>query len=78
MFLAAARALGDASPTRTDRDAPLFPPLEEIAEVSRRIALAVAAEARRQGLADPTLPEDLERRVVAARWEPRYARLRRR
>ncbi len=74
MFLAAARALGDASPTRTDRDAALFPPLEQIAQVSRRIALAVAAEARRQGLADPTAPGDLERLVDAARWEPRYVR----
>ena len=78
MFLAAARALGEVSPARTDHNAALFPPLEEISQVSRRIALAVGAEAQRQGLAEPTTPEELERRVDAARWEPRYPRLRRR
>jgi malate dehydrogenase (oxaloacetate-decarboxylating) len=76
MFLAAARALGEASPARNDRNAPLFPPLEEITEVSRRIALATGAEAQRQGLAEPTTPEELSRRVDAARWELRYPRLR--
>jgi malate dehydrogenase (oxaloacetate-decarboxylating) len=75
MFLAAARALGNASPTRTDRDAALFPPLEVITEVSRQIAVAVAAEAQREGLADPTRTEDPARLVDATRWEPRYARL---
>jgi len=78
MFLAAARALGEVSPARTDRNAALFPPLEEIGQVSRRIALAVGAEAQRLGFAEPTTPEELERRVDAARWEPRYPRLRRR
>jgi malate dehydrogenase (oxaloacetate-decarboxylating) len=78
MFLAAARALAEVSPTRTDRNAALFPPLEAITQVSRQIALAVAAAAQRQGLADSSAPEDLERLVDATRWEPRYARLRRR
>ncbi len=78
MFLAAARALGDASPARTDRNAALFPPLEEITQISRRIALATAAQAQREGLAEPTTPEELERRVDAARWDLCYPRLRRR
>ncbi len=78
MFLAAAHALGDASPARADRNAALFPPLEEITQISRRIALATAAQAQREGLAEPTAPEELERRVNAARWDLRYPRLRRR
>jgi len=78
MFLAAARALGDASPARADRNAALFPPLEEITQISRRIALATAAQAQREGLAEPTTPGELERRVDAARWDLRYAKLRRR
>ncbi len=77
MFLAAARALGAASPARIDRNAALFPPLEEITQISRRIALATAAQAQREGLAEPTTPEELERRVDAARWDLRYPRLRR-
>jgi malate dehydrogenase (oxaloacetate-decarboxylating) len=78
MFLAAARALGDASPARADRNAALFPPLEEITQISRRIALATGAQAQREGLAEPTTPAELERRVDAARWDQRYSRLRRR
>ena len=75
MFLASARALAAACPTRTDKNAPLFPPLENIRPVSRTIALATALEAQRQGLAEPTTPDELERRVDLTRWEPRYPRL---
>jgi malate dehydrogenase (oxaloacetate-decarboxylating) len=71
MFLAATRALGDASPSRTDRSAALFPPLEGITQISRRIAMAAAAQAQREGLAEPTTAEELERRVDAARWDLR-------
>ena len=78
MFLAAARALAEGTPARQDPDAGLFPPLGEIAQVSRRIALAVAAEAQRLGLAEPTSPEERARRVDASWWEPRYRPLRRR
>lgn len=75
MFLAAARALSDCSPAQTDPGASLFPALEDIRSVSRRIALVVAAEAQRAGLAEPTTPVELERRVAAKMWEPRYPRL---
>ncbi len=77
MFLAAAQALSDCSPILRDPDAPLFPPLGEIRDVSRRVALAVAAEARRSGLANPTLSEELERVVDSLRWVPRYRTIRR-
>ncbi|TAJ22866.1 MAG: oxaloacetate-decarboxylating malate dehydrogenase, partial [Nitrospirae bacterium] len=77
MFLAAARALSDCSPVLTDPAASLFPSLEEIRGVSRRIALAVAAEAQRAGAAEPTTPEELERRVDSTMWQPRYPQLRR-
>jgi malate dehydrogenase (oxaloacetate-decarboxylating) len=78
MFLAAARALAECSPAPTAPGAPLLPPLEEIVRVSRRVALAVAAEAQRQGLADPCSPEELGRRIDARWWTPRYRRMRRR
>jgi malate dehydrogenase (oxaloacetate-decarboxylating) len=78
MFLAAARALSECSPARTDPYSRLLPPLEEIRAVARRIALAVAAEAQRQGLAERLPPGECERRVDACRWEPRYQALRRR
>ncbi len=77
MFLAAARALADCSPARGDPDAPLFPPLEDIRQVSRRIALAVAAEAKGQGLTGRTGVVDLESLVDEMRWEPRYQPMKR-
>jgi hypothetical protein len=57
-------------------DAPLLPPLEDLPSVSRRIALAVGVEARRQGLAPQAPPEEWERALEARRWEPRYLSLR--
>jgi malate dehydrogenase (oxaloacetate-decarboxylating) len=75
MFVAAARALSDCSPARHDPQAALYPPVEDIRAVSKRVALAVAAEAQRAGLAEPGSPEELERRVAALMWVPHYARL---
>jgi malate dehydrogenase (oxaloacetate-decarboxylating) len=84
MFVAAAHALSEHSPARRnpgtaqgDPPASLFPMLEHVREVSRDIALAVGAEAQRAGLAEPTTPQELARRVDATMWTPRYARLRR-
>jgi malate dehydrogenase (oxaloacetate-decarboxylating) len=76
MFMAAARALADCSPARTKPDAALLPALEDLQQVSRRIALAVAAKAQEQGVAPRTAQVGLERLVDANWWEPRYPRLR--
>ena len=61
MFMAAARALADCSPARSDPAGALLPPLAESRRVSRTIALAVAAAAQREGLAVSCTAEDLER-----------------
>jgi malate dehydrogenase (oxaloacetate-decarboxylating) len=76
MFMAAAQALADCSPARIDLHAPLLPPLEDARRVSRRIALAVGTKAQQQDLAAPTTAAELECRVAARCWEPRYPRLR--
>jgi malate dehydrogenase (oxaloacetate-decarboxylating) len=76
MLLAAARALAECAPAARDPAGALLPPPAELRSVSRRVALAVGAEAQRQGLAEPTTPEELERRVDARRWEPRYLPMR--
>jgi malate dehydrogenase (oxaloacetate-decarboxylating) len=78
MLLAAARALAACAPAARDPAGALLPPLRELREVSRQVALAVGAEAQRQGVAQPTSAEELERRVDARRWEPRYLPMRRR
>ncbi len=72
MFVAAARALAEFSPALSDETASLFPALEEVRKVSRRVALAVATEAERAGLAETTTREEVERRIDEKMWIPRY------
>jgi malate dehydrogenase (oxaloacetate-decarboxylating) len=76
MFLAAARALAGASPARTDPAKPLLPPLDQIVPVSLRVAAAVADEAQAEGLVERGTTGDLEQRIAARWWEPRYRRMR--
>jgi malate dehydrogenase (oxaloacetate-decarboxylating) len=71
MFLAAARALADASPTRGNPAEPLLPPIESLRQVALRIALAVGLQARREGLAGNE-EDDLEALIRARMWEPAY------
>lgn len=75
MFMAASMALAEASPALSKPDAPLLPSLEGIRQVSRRIALAVAAEAQRAGVAERTQADEIARHVEQRMWVPRYARL---
>jgi malate dehydrogenase (oxaloacetate-decarboxylating) len=72
MFVAAARALSEWSPARRTPGASLYPALEQVRKVSRDVAIAVAKEAQRAGLAAPTSAHDLEKRTDARMWEPNY------
>lgn len=72
MFVAAARALSLASPSRRDPAHALYPPLEDVREVSRAVAMAVAATAVGDGVAEQRAPSDLEARINEAMWQPRY------
>ena len=74
MFVAAARALAEFSPALHDATASLYPALEGVRMMSRRVALAVAGEALRLGLANAASKEELERQIDAKVWIPRYAR----
>ncbi len=76
MFVAAARALSEMSPVHQDASAALFPPLEDVRTVSRQVALAVASEAVRSGLAEAHSPEELVNCIDAKMWQPRYFRYR--
>jgi malate dehydrogenase (oxaloacetate-decarboxylating) len=73
MFVAAARALAEFSPALHDPVASLFPALEEVRRISRRVAMAVAVEAQESGLSAPTMRDEMERRIEARMWTPRYA-----
>ncbi|MFZ0890242.1 MAG: NAD-dependent malic enzyme [Candidatus Binataceae bacterium] len=76
MLMAAATGLAQCSPAHKDPTAPLLPSLEQVREVSRAVALAVAAQAQREDLAEKTTPEELERKVAAKMWTPCYPRVR--
>jgi malate dehydrogenase (oxaloacetate-decarboxylating) len=72
MFMAAARALAALSPTRTDKTAPLLPPVDQLRPVALAVALAVARQAMADGVAEPCSEETLAERVSAHVWEPLY------
>lgn len=77
MFLAAARAIAELSPTKHDPRANLLPPLAEIQKVSLHVAIAVAAAAVAEGVANPPADGDLAALVKTKMWQPVYATYRR-
>jgi len=72
MLLAAARSLAEHSPARQNPHAPLLPALRDHREVALDIALAVAMEATRSGLAPKATRDELRERIRQARWVPEY------
>jgi malate dehydrogenase (oxaloacetate-decarboxylating) len=72
MLLAAARALAEFSPARSDPTAPLLPPVSQLRSIAVEIAVAVGREAQRTGHAPLTSPEELRSRVRDAQWTPTY------
>jgi malate dehydrogenase (oxaloacetate-decarboxylating) len=82
MFVAAALVLSEFSPALRDPGAALYPPLELVRDIARAVALAVAIEAQRAGVATSitkaTSVEEIGRRIDAKVWTPRYRKLKRR
>jgi malate dehydrogenase (oxaloacetate-decarboxylating) len=78
MLMAAARALAEISPARSDPNANLLPDVTDLRLVSYHVALAVAAQAIAEGLALP-LPQigQIEARIKIKMWEPLYRPFRR-
>jgi malate dehydrogenase (oxaloacetate-decarboxylating) len=72
MFMAAAKALADCSPVNTDPDANLLPPLMHIRDVSLQVAIAVAKEAIKAGIAKYDEIEPLEARIARMMWATEY------
>jgi malic enzyme len=72
MLLAAASSI--AGTVSTDRFAAgaLLPPIGDLRRIARRVAIAVAEEARRAGVAGIGQEADLEAEVDAATWWPAY------
>ncbi len=72
MIAAAAHALSEHSPAINDDNAPLLPDFDHIHQVSKDIALAVAKQARQEGVAGIPDDTDLKTKIDAIFWEPKY------
>ena len=72
MFMAAARALADLSPALREAGGRLLPPVEDLRDVSRVIAKAVARQAIADGVAPSRSGEALDARIENSIWEPVY------
>jgi malate dehydrogenase (oxaloacetate-decarboxylating) len=77
MFVAAARALSELSPARRDSSQPLLPPLSEVRDVAKRVAVAVALQAQRDGVTEALPQDELQRRIESTMWTPDYLPYRR-
>ena len=77
MFIEAARTLSELAPVRRDPSLALVPPLHEVREVAKRVAMAVAAQAQRDGVAGTLSDAELQRRIDATMWRPEYLPYRR-
>ncbi len=75
MFAAASRALADFVTADMVEQGLLYPPIEEVRDVSRRVAHAVAEQAVVDGVAHPV--PDIETVLSQTMWEPVYLPYRR-
>jgi len=72
MLWAATEALSLSSPANTDKTAPLLPKLSASLQVSHQVALAVATQARKEGLAQVNDSLDLNHLIRLVSWQPQY------
>ncbi|MDH5433901.1 MAG: NAD-dependent malic enzyme, partial [Gammaproteobacteria bacterium] len=78
MFMAASEALATCSPLVKGKNNDLLPPLDEIRDVSLKIAFAVARQAIADGVAYRLSDEKLRQRLEDNFWDPEYREYRRR
>lgn len=72
MLWAATQALSECSPVNQDKMAPLLPKLSESRMVSARVGLAVAEQARTEGLAQIPDSIDISNLIKKSMWIPTY------
>jgi len=77
MFMAAAKALASSSPARDNSKHNLLPPVSGLREVAVTVALAVALQAHKEGLVTDVPTDEIEQRIRAKVWRPRYVAYRR-
>ncbi|MCZ6759100.1 MAG: NAD-dependent malic enzyme, partial [Gemmatimonadetes bacterium] len=72
MFAAAAECLASEVSEETLATGSIYPPLDQLRDVSANIAVVVAEIAFRAGLAEADRPEDLNSYVRSIMYEPNY------
>ncbi len=72
MFVAAAHALSDHSPLLKDATASLFPALEDLRAISKKIAFCVGKIAIEEGISSISSEKQLQERIESSVWEPNY------
>jgi malate dehydrogenase (oxaloacetate-decarboxylating) len=78
MFMVAGKTVATMSPTVTDKEGLLLPPVTDLRRVAVAVAKAVARQAQADGVAEPCDAATLDARVAARIWEPRYPPYRKR
>ena len=75
LFAVAAKAMADAVPEKNLKDRCVFPPIEDIFEVSRRVAVAVYNQAISEGVGVAGNSGDPEEVIRKAMWTPAYPKM---
>ena len=75
MFTVAAETLAACVDQADLDEGALFPPLTELREITRKIAIAVAKEARERGVGNRCSDEDIAAAVDRTSWKPHYPEL---
>lgn len=75
MFMAASYALSEQSPALTGEGDGLLPTLDLVQNVSKKVALAVALQAQKEGLAPQKTEAENVRSIDEAFWHPIYSPL---
>ena len=65
-----------ASCVKDQQDGRLFPQIKDLADVSKKVALAVAEEVMRLGLTSMSASIEFEERLKKIVWEPAYLEIR--
>jgi malate dehydrogenase (oxaloacetate-decarboxylating) len=77
MLWAACKTLSEYSPILKDPQGSLLPAISKVKPIAKKIALAVAEQARQEGLAQIAADADLNQIIDAMIWSPQYIPLRR-
>jgi len=77
MLRIASETLAEASPLANTSSGGLLPPLTQLAQLSRKIAFAVAKNAMLHGVAADIDDESLQRKIEANFWKPKYRQYKR-